>query len=245
MREAFIDRLAIAHRGLHRDGIPENTLGAFEQAIKYGYAIEIDVHLSADKEVVVFHDQTLKRAANRDIAVEKTAYSEFRDIEIFNSKATIPTLQEVLDLVDTQVPLVIELKTYDLSIELAQRVYQILSHYEGKVAIQSFNPIPLIWLRQQSRDLCLGVLTGSLDGAVLPWYKWLTLKYMILCPLVRPDYFGLEYRKTNRFQELIASSFYQRPIVNWVICDESEREDSLNQGRNIIFENFLPEKLSY
>ena len=51
----------IAHKGLHGKGIPENSLGAFQKAVEKNYAIELDVQLTADNEVVVIHDEHLKK----------------------------------------------------------------------------------------------------------------------------------------------------------------------------------------
>ena len=55
-----------AHRGLHGDGIPENSLAAFRRACEAGYGIELDVHLTADEKLVVFHDDTLSRMCGTD-----------------------------------------------------------------------------------------------------------------------------------------------------------------------------------
>ncbi len=57
------ERKAFAHRGLHDNpgGIPENSLAAFRRARAHGYGVELDVQLSKDGQVVVFHDDTLDR----------------------------------------------------------------------------------------------------------------------------------------------------------------------------------------
>ena len=56
----------IAHRGLHDEANPENSLGAFQNAINNDHPIELDVHLISDGTVVVFHDSTLSRLTGKD-----------------------------------------------------------------------------------------------------------------------------------------------------------------------------------
>ena len=55
-----------AHRGLHDSSrlIPENSMPAFREAVKQNLAIELDIHLTRDGKVVVFHDESLKRICN-------------------------------------------------------------------------------------------------------------------------------------------------------------------------------------
>ena len=62
----------IAHRGLHDEQYPENSMPAYEQAIAHDFNIEIDVHVSKDGEVVVFHDDNLKRVCASTPCVAST-----------------------------------------------------------------------------------------------------------------------------------------------------------------------------
>ena len=70
MKQTFLNHLPVAHRGLHGNGIPENSVPAFLKAIEAGYAIETDVRLSKDGVPVVFHDDTLVRMTGRNGRVE-------------------------------------------------------------------------------------------------------------------------------------------------------------------------------
>ena len=71
-------RWDFAHRGLWNmeRGIPENSLPAFKKAVDHGFAIELDVHLTSDGQIVVFHDDTLKRMCQLDQSVESMTYDE-------------------------------------------------------------------------------------------------------------------------------------------------------------------------
>ena len=99
-----------AHRGLHTKGneLPENSLAAFRAAAEQGYMIENDIHLTADGEVVVFHDSSLKRMCGVAGRIEQMTLAELKKCCLQGTEEQIPTLQECLDTVDGRVPLLIE-----------------------------------------------------------------------------------------------------------------------------------------
>ena len=70
-----------AHRGLHGGGVPENSMAAFRRAVEAGYGIELDVHLSRDGEVVVFHDETLVRMTGCERRLAELTLDELGTIE--------------------------------------------------------------------------------------------------------------------------------------------------------------------
>ena len=131
----------IAHRGLHNinDGIPENSVPAFRQAINKGYSIELDVHLTKDKKIVVFHDNSLKRVCGINKKIEDCTYDELLKYNLFDTKYKIPLFKEVLSLIDKKVFLLIETKVLDFDGELEKELSKILDNYDGDFAIQSFN----------------------------------------------------------------------------------------------------------
>jgi len=101
--------MIIGHRGAAALE-PENTLLSIERAMDIGVdAVEIDVHLSEDKELVVIHDATVDRTTNGTGPVSSYTVQEIKRLDAGKGE-TIPTLQEVIDLIDRRVMLVIELK---------------------------------------------------------------------------------------------------------------------------------------
>jgi glycerophosphoryl diester phosphodiesterase len=160
----------IAHRGLWRSGgAPENSLAAFEAACRSGYGIELDVRLSADGEAMVFHDDTLERLTASAGLVEEQTADELQALRLFGSCEVIPTLDEVLVLIDGRTPLLVELKT-PVGQEglLERRVAERLAAYAGPVAVLSFNADALAWLAAHAPDLRRGLNAarpGQLAGA--------------------------------------------------------------------------------
>ena len=119
----------IAHRGLHDEVIPENSILAFKKALKKKMAIELDLQLTKDGEVVVFHDRNLKRMTGFDKRVDECFYKDIKGIKLKDSKETIPLLQDVLKLVAGKVFLDIEIKHYKKARKLVNRVSNISVSY--------------------------------------------------------------------------------------------------------------------
>jgi len=149
-----------AHRGLHsRDkSVPENSLPAFELAAAAGYGIELDVQLSKDGHLVVFHDDTLDRVCGVSARVDELDLHELQQLRLCGSEYSIPLLSEVLKTVRGRSPLIVELKTGRRNKELCRKVYAALSDYSGNACVESFDPTIVSWFRFHGRDVLRGQL---------------------------------------------------------------------------------------
>ena len=158
----FLGR-SFAHRGLHSEdrSVPENSLEAFRLAAKAGYGVELDVQLSKDGQVVVFHDDTLDRVCGVHARVDEKSYDELRLLSLCGTEQRIPLLTEVLGVIRGKGPLIVELKNGRRNRELCEKTYAILSDYEGQVCIESFNPRIVRWFRFHARDLVRGQLATT------------------------------------------------------------------------------------
>lgn len=151
-----------AHRGLHKKDktVPENSLAAFERASAYGYGMELDVQLSKDGQVVVFHDDTLNRVCGVDSRVDEKAYDELRQMSLCGSTQTIPLFSEVLKTVRGRGPLIVELKNGKRNEELCEKTYALLSKYSGEYCIESFNPFIVRWFKKNAPEVIRGQLAN-------------------------------------------------------------------------------------
>ena len=151
-----------AHRGLHtRDkSIPENSLPAFERAARAGYGMELDVQLSKDGQVVVFHDDTLDRVCGVHARVDEKTWAELQELRLCGTEYGIPLFSEVLQTVRGRGPLIVELKNGRRNRELCEKTYALLAAYRGDVCIESFNPLIVAWFRLHARDLVRGQLAA-------------------------------------------------------------------------------------
>lgn len=238
---SWIKEIPIAHRGLHTKEIPENSLSAFENAVKNNYAIELDVQFTKDKEVVVFHDANIKRMTNDSRNIEYVNYDELKNLRLGNTNERIPTLEEVLELVDNKVAILIEIKDCNDYIELSEKTYKILKGYKGSYAIQSFNPFILEWYKNNASEVIRGQLSGSFtEGSEsLNVFEKFVLKNLLLNFKSKPNYiaYELEALPKSKLEDLRKKGV---PIVIWTVKNKEEMEKSYKYSDNIIFENFLP-----
>lgn len=159
-RAPFVDR-NYAHRGLHTpDGaVPENSLAAFRDAVAHGYGVELDVHLTADDALVVFHDDTVERVCGVPGEVEQMTLAELRALRLRGTEEEIPTFAEALEVLGGRVPFILELKRGGRNRELCERVYAALRGYEGPVCIESFDPFIVRWFYKNAPELLRGQLS--------------------------------------------------------------------------------------
>lgn len=137
----FLD--GIAHRGLWNDKFTENGMKAFKNAIDNDVAIEFDIHLTKDNELVICHDENLVRTTGKEGIIEHLTLKEIKENYRLHDGGEIPTLQEVFDLNQEKVPMVIELKVFEKNYKaLAQRAKEMFAQIKDKrnVILISFDP---------------------------------------------------------------------------------------------------------
>ena len=150
----------IAHRGLHciEKGIPENSIASFNAACEAGYGSELDVQLTKDGQVVVFHDDDLKRVCGVDARVDSKTLEELEELRLLGTEQGIPLFTEVLAAVAGRTPLIVELKSGPNNEELCEKTYEILAGYEGEYCIESFDPRIVAWFRFHAPNVVRGQL---------------------------------------------------------------------------------------
>ena len=158
---ATLTRKSYAHRGLHNKdaGIPENSLPAFEHAVKNGYGIELDVQLTADHCLVVFHDDDTQRMCGKQLIVSQSTMDELWQLRLGNTKERIPLLEDVLRVVGGRVPLIIEIKYQKRYPQLCKALMVQLEGYRGKYCIESFHPFVVRWLYKHVPQVPRGILS--------------------------------------------------------------------------------------
>jgi len=158
-REPFFGR-NFAHRGLHEEdkSIPENSLPAFAEAAALGYGVELDVHITHDGELAVFHDGDTKRACGVEGVIEDMTVDELKKLRLFGTEYHIPLLSEVLELLGADCPVIIELKRGDRNRELCEKTYAMMKKFGGKYCVESFDPRIVAWFRHNAPEVLRGQL---------------------------------------------------------------------------------------
>jgi len=229
----------IAHRGLHalENGVPENSLKAFERAIAANYAIALDLQVTHDQNVIVFHDDDLKRACGMLIKVADKTYEGLRNYRLFKTSEHIPTLREVLSLVNGRVPLLIGIRK-QRGIRNANMIVQnCLIDYKGAFAIQSFDPCILSWFSHNVPLTLRGRLVSDLRQEEMAGYKkWLFLG-LRLNRFSKSDFISYDFRALPS-KMVDKQRQGGKPVLVWTISSESERVLAQRYSDNIIFEGF-------
>ena len=227
-----------AHRGLHtRDkSVPENSIAAFEEASKLGYGMELDVQLSKDGEVVVFHDDTLNRVCGVDAGVCELSYDELHSLSLCGTKETIPLFSDVLKTVRGRGALIVELKTGDRNTELCEKTYELLKGYSGEYCIESFNPFIVRWFKKNAPEVVRGQLAcppDGYDGAVSTFTAFI-LSRTLLNFLARPQFIAYKIGKkpfTVKLAEFLGAMKVCWTSHEWV----NEKDNDV-----VIFEFYKP-----
>lgn len=231
-----------AHRGYHDidQGIPENSMPAFKRALDHGYGIELDVHLSLDGEIVVFHDDTLKRICASTETVEELTAKDLTSRRLSGTREHMPLLKDVLKLVNGQVPLLIELKipTKEAD-ELCSKVNELMKEYTGPYLIQSFNTMGLKWYKRHAPHVLRGQLSSNLvkSDPDKPWLYRFAVKHMLCNALGRPDFISYKLLDLPNPSLGILKRFYRTPVAVWTLRTPSALRTGKKNYDMQIFEN--------
>jgi glycerophosphoryl diester phosphodiesterase len=232
-----------AHRGLHdlTAGIPENSLPAFERAAAAGYGAELDVRLSADGQVVVFHDDTLTRACGREDAVETLSLDELGRVSLFGTEQAIPTFRRVLEALGGA-PLIVEIKPAKNRAELCEKTCALLEGYPGFYCLESFDPRVLLWLKKHKPHLLRGQLSSNFfrSPGPLSWATALVLSNMLTNAFTRPDFIAYHYKDRYDLPLSLCQSLFRVPTVAWTLDSPQALEACRDDFSGWIFEHFTP-----
>ncbi len=224
-----------AHRGLYRDGVPENSLTAFELAAERGFGIELDVQLSKDGKVMVFHDYDLSRMCGCEKKFCELTAEELAELSLGETDQKIPTFEQVLKLIDGRVPLLVELKGEDLNVSLCEKVADILSEYNGEYCIESFNPLLVREIKKHLPDAFVGLLyTNTCRKSYSPINILLAL--MAFNFLARPHFIAYNKDDRNSLPVKLVAGLFGAPRFVWTVKSEEEFVLAHELGELPIFE---------
>ena len=242
-RDTFpFDRTIYAHRGLHTDDghVPENSLAAFQAAAQAGYGVELDVQFTADKQIVVFHDNDLKRMCGINKRVDELTYAELSELRLLDSDQSIPLLSDVLDVLDGAT-LLCEFKAMRSYVDasLCETALPLLNAYKGDVCIESFNPFMVRWFRKHAPEYIRGILSKKFEKGEVARALRFPLASLFANCLCRPDF--IAYQHTDHKQFFFRLCRFFRPMtVAWTVRSAAEEKAAKKRFDAVIFEGYLP-----
>ena len=220
--EAFLKR-PIAHRGLYNNkDIIENTIQSFELAIKNNFSIELDIVLSKDGEVMVFHDYDLNRLAGSNKLINNCTANELRDIKLLGTNSLISSIDEVLYKINGKVPILIEIKE-SFHPDIEERLFEIIKAYDGEIAIQSFDKKSIMWFKNNAPFYKLGLISND-PGLKVEQISKLGVDFLAI---------DINILDTNIVKKLKKLKFH---ILTWTVDTTEKYKKSQKLADNCIFE---------
>ena len=231
----FLTEKIISHRGIYDNkNIFENSLEAITKAKEKNYIVEIDIHITKDDQIVVFHDYNTKRITKKDMIIENNNYKDLNNQDIYH----IPLLEEVLELVNGKVPLLIEIKQKRKAGKLEHKLMDILNNYKGEYAIQSFNPLTIYWFKKNYPNILRGQLSYKFKTKKILKLKKYILSNMFFNIITKPNFISYKYDELSLSK---IKKYKQKniTILGWTITNKKEYNKNIKIYDNLICEKFI------
>lgn len=239
----WLRSVPLAHRGLHDSatGVLENSLAAFAAAADAGYGMELDVHLSADGEVVVVHDDDLTRLTGEAVRVTTSRWDALTELVVTGTAERLPRLADVFDVVGARVPVMVEIKNAGRSAgPLEAAVAAVARAHPGPVTVASFNPLSVAWFARNAPDVLRGQTVGSLEGLPVPAPLAWFLRTLTTNRVTHPHYVSAQL---SMLPDPAVDRWRERglPVIAWTATSQAELDHAATVADNVIFERVLPD----
>jgi len=226
-----------AHRGLHDDHFPENSMGAFKNAILNNYDIELDIRMTKDNNIVVIHDSNLKRLCSKNIRVEESNYNEIKNLKLLNKEENIPLLEDVLDNLPKDTNLLIELKSSKKYKRMIDNFLIVMSKYPNKYAIHSFDPRILIRFKKINPEIIRGQISKKYSCIKLIYGPLLT--HLAFNIFSKPDFINYNIKNLPK-KQLDRLKSKGTLILSYTARTEKEYNFVKEKYDNAVFEKIRP-----
>jgi glycerophosphoryl diester phosphodiesterase len=244
---AWLTARPIAHRGLHdaARGIIENMPAAAAAAIAGNYGIEADLQISADGEAMVHHDDALGRLADGSAALRDVTAARLKQIAFKATSERMMTLGDLLDLVASRVPLMLELKSrFDGDLRIVARTVAVLASHGGPVAIGSFDPALVGELRRIAPRVARGIIAERRydhpEWRSLGTSRKLELAFLLHGWWSRPNFVAYRVGDLTAVAPRAARHMFGLPLLTWTVRSAADRAIAARHADQIIFEGFRP-----
>jgi glycerophosphoryl diester phosphodiesterase len=213
-----------AHRGLHYgSGFPENSLIAFAAALEKGCGIECDLRLTADNEVVVFHDADCMRICGSPLRIGQSRWADRSRLRV--GEHPMPTLESLLTLVDGRVPLLLEVKVENDIWRWSPTLRAALRDYRGAFGIMSFDARLPRFLRTKFPGVRRGLVVRS---DLSPFKRWMALWF------AKPDFLAVDRAALGK--PWVARVRQRMPVYSWTIRTFEQRAQGEVHADALIWE---------
>lgn len=209
-----------------------------EAAVEADYAVEVDLHLTADGGLIVIHDGRLERTTEATGAVRDLPLDELRAVTVRGSDETLPSITDLLALVSGRSALFLELKAPASMLDkgrMASAITKALAGYSGAAAVMTFDPDLLGMLRPALPSTPLGILAGD-EERHTPLLTRFGRDFLLHMPRTRPDF--VSYYAVALPHPAVSLAHRRRPVLAWTVRSRQEAERLRPYVDQIIFEGF-------
>ena len=237
-----------AHRGLFTQdqSIPENSLPAFAAAVACGCGIELDVQFTADRQLVVFHDDTLDRMTGAKGWVRDHTWQQIQGLSLAGTACTPPLFARALEEIGGRVPRIVEIKSRQeyggaYLDALCTATLQALQTYAGPYCIESFDPRVVRRIRRMAPCVLRGQLADSYRAnrrlGVHPVHAFL-ISHCFGNFLGRPDFIAWCPERENGAVALCRAMGAM--MVQWTILPQHDHKACQRRYDALIFQWYSP-----
>ena len=222
--------LIVAHRGIS-SLYPENTLISFKKAVELGVdMIELDIHWTKDRELVVIHDDSINRTTDGKGKVSQLTLEELKEYSAGGwfskefEEERIPTLKEVFELVDKKTKLQIEIKQPGIE----KILVDLIERYDmaNNVFCGSFNLDSVIEVRKLNPSIPTMLITGSFDLE--------KMKKVLLTEGINMVAIGFKHLSLSLLKDCHSYGFV---VDAWTVNEERDMRKFLEMGIDLITSN--------
>ena len=213
-----------AHRGLHcGSGFPENSFVAFAAALEIGAGIECDLRLTADDQVLVFHDADALRLCGSPMRIGQSTWEQISRLR--PGDGPVPTLASLLKLVAGRVPLLLELKVDSDIWRWVPALRRELGAYDGRFGVMSFDPRLPRLLKTNLPHIRRGlVVRAGLPALRRRFALWLS----------DPHFLAIDRKALD--EPWVARQRRRMPVYSWTVTSEAQRVQASVQADALIWE---------
>lgn len=235
----------VARRGLYTpySDEPENSMSAFRKAIENDYNIEFDVRVTKDGKVIVFNDSNTFRMCGAKKDISKVNFIEIQRYRLENTKETIPLLVDVLKLIKTQVPIIVNIKESENWKKDVEKISYLLDQYNGIYCVASTDPKILWWYKKNNPKVIRCQIASNYfkNDNGKRWFIKFVRTNLLTNFISRPNFIAYDHRYSNQFSYLICKNAFKVENIAWVIRSQEELENARSKYQCFIFDSFIPE----
>ncbi|MEO7409884.1 MAG: glycerophosphodiester phosphodiesterase family protein [Sphingomicrobium sp.] len=217
-------RNGFAHRGLHHaPAIVENTLTSFAASLESGAGIECDLRLTADDQILVFHDRDAARLCGDPAIIGRKTLAELAHLTVGGHP--IPTLAQLLALIAGRAPMLLEAKVEDDLWRFGRALVAALDGHVGSCGVMSFDPRLMRWLKTNAPRLRRGLVIRDSLSAPKRW---------VAMTLADPAFLAVDVAAIER--PWVAKARATMPVYTWTVRTVDQRRIALPRADALIWE---------